>query len=102
MKVDANKRPRRGYFGFTPLTSSQLTSIYQNADELVSAFTGVATNRFLPLPTYFERPIGPLFAALIDRFEVNPSADLTLLVDYSPSSLPSRLLFFVTFHPIAI
>ena len=29
----------------------------------------MATSRYLPLPTYFERPLGPLFAEIVDIFD---------------------------------
>lgn len=63
LKLDCQNRVSRAYFGLRELSPSEIEEAYPYA---LTEFEGVATPRFFPLITFFERPCGCLYAILVD------------------------------------
>jgi uncharacterized membrane protein len=58
----------RAYHGKQALSDDVVRDMYST--QVLAEFDGVSTARFLVLTTYFERPIGPLYALLVGMSHV--------------------------------
>lgn len=76
LKLSNSKQVLRCYHGKQRLSHSEITSLYKEDEQTVKdleEFEGYSTARFLPLPTYFERPLAPLLAEIFEYVDRKPS-----------------------------
>eukprot|EP00297_Palpitomonas_bilix_P007755 CAMPEP_0113881926 /NCGR_PEP_ID=MMETSP0780_2-20120614/8659_1 /TAXON_ID=652834 /ORGANISM="Palpitomonas bilix" /LENGTH=477 /DNA_ID=CAMNT_0000868861 /DNA_START=78 /DNA_END=1511 /DNA_ORIENTATION=- /assembly_acc=CAM_ASM_000599 len=75
LKIDARRAVKVAYHGFERLPASTVKEMYGAG---LAEFFGVATNRFKPLTTFFETPIGPIYGALVTIKESRPTVTVVM------------------------